>query len=359
MKTILHTEASGGWGGQEIRILAEARWLSEQGWRVLLAAQPESPILGEAGRSGLRAFPVRMRAAWDVRAMMALAKLIEREGAGLVHTHSSIDGWVGGIAARFTRTPVVRSRHVSIPVRRRWNPVYSLLADRVVASSDAIRDALVAAGVDRAKIVTLPAGVDLDRFGPAPASGELRAEFRLTSPVIGSVAMFRGSKGHQHLVDAFTIVLGEFPSASLLLVGDGIRRAEVERLVAERGLSRSVKFTGFRHDVPELLRLMDCFLLSSVREGIPQALLQALASEIPVVATRVGGVGEVVVDGVTGLTVNAGDPEGLGAAVLATLRDPEAARRRAKAGRQLVETRFSRAAFTDRMIAVYEAILAP
>jgi glycosyltransferase involved in cell wall biosynthesis len=300
-----------------------------------------------------------MRAAWDARAVMALAKLIEREGVRLVHTHSSIDGWVGGIAARLTRTPVVRSRHVGTPVRRRWNPVYSLLADRVVASSDAIRDLLVEAGVEGAKIVTLPAGVDLDRFGPAPASAELRAEFRLTAPVIGSVAMFRGSKGHQYLVDAFTIVLDECPSASLLLVGDGIRRAEVERLVAERGLSRSVRFTGFRHDVPELLRLMDCLVVSSVREGIPQALLQALASEIPVVATRVGGMGEVIVDGVTGLTVNAGDPEGLAAGVLATLRDVEAARRRAKVGRQLVETRYSRAAVTDRMIAIYDEILAP
>ena len=359
MRTILHTESSSGWGGQEVRILTEARWLSEKGWRVLVAGQPESPILDEARRAGIPAVRLTMRAAWDLPAVIALAGLIRRERVALVHTHSSVDAWLGGTAARLRRIPVVRSRHVSIAIRRRWNPVYSLLADRIVTSGEAIRELLIAAGVEPTKVVAVPAGVDLDQFGPGPPSERIRAELGLTFPVIGSVAMFRGSKGHEHLLESFEIVLREFPSARLLLVGDGIRRPSVERRAAERGLAQAVRFAGFRRDVPDLLRVMDCFALASVRtEGVPQSLLQAFATEVPVVVSAVGGVPEVVEHGVTGLGVPPADPPALAAAILETLREPEPALRRVKAARRLVEHRFSRAVTTDRMVALYDELLA-
>ncbi|MBI4610685.1 MAG: glycosyltransferase family 4 protein [Candidatus Rokubacteria bacterium] len=359
MSNVLHTESSVGWGGQEVRILTEARWLGDRGWRVLIAGQPQSPILAEAGRSGIPVVAVPMRGPWDVAAVARLAAVIRRERLSLVHTHSSVDAWLGGMAARVSGVPVVRSRHVSISIRGRWNPVYSLLADRVVTSGETIRRLLVTAGVSAAKVIAVPAGVDLNDFTPGPGGERVRVELGLTSPVIGSVAMFRGSKGHQYLLEAFEIVLREFPTARLLLVGDGIRRAWVESLVGERKLSRAVMFTGFRPDVPDLLRALDCFVLASVRtEGVPQSLLQALATEIPVVASSVGGVPEVLEHEVTGLLVPSGDPQRLAAALLATLREPELARRRAKAGRELVEARFSRARTVDRMVALYDELLA-
>ncbi len=359
MKTVLHTESSSGWGGQEVRILTEARWLRDEGWRVLLAGQSRSPILAEAQREGIAVVPVVMRGAWDLPAVVTLAAALKRERVALVHTHSSVDAWLGGLAARLRRIPVVRSRHVSISIRSRWNPVYSLLADRILTSGNTIRQQVIAVGVNPTKVAAVPAGVDLDEFGPGPGGERIRAELGLTPPVIGSVAMFRGSKGHQYLLEAFEIVLREFPTARLLLVGDGVRRQWIERLAGERGLSGVVCFTGFRRDVPDLLRALDCFALASVRtEGVPQSLLQALATELPVVASVVGGMPEVVEHGLTGLLVTPGDPQALAAGLLATLREPELARRRAKAGRQLVETRFSRAVTTERVIALYEELLA-
>src|SRR5260370_8824 len=122
------------------------------------------------------------------------------------------------------------------------------------------------------------------------------------SPVIGSVAMFRGSKGHPQLLQAFAQVREKRPSASLLLVGDGIRRAWVQQLAQAAGLAESVVFTGFRPDVPALLGTMDCFVLASTRtEGVPQALLQAFATGVPVVASRIRGIPEVVTAATTGL----------------------------------------------------------
>ena len=360
MRTVLHTEASPRWGGQEVRILTEARWLSDRGWRVLLAAQPGSPILAEARKAGLGVIPVAMRGAWDLPAVARLAAAIGRERVALIHTHSSVDAWLGGMAARLARVPVVRSRHVSISIRSRWNPVYSFLADRILTSGETIRRLVIAAGVPPAKVVAAPAGVDLEEYGPGPGGARVRGEFGLTSPVIGSVAMFRGSKGHNYLLEAFGLILREFPTARLLLVGDGIRRQWIEGLARERGLSRAVSFTGFRPDVADLLRAMDCFALASVRtEGIPQSLLQALATELPVVASAIGGVPEVVEHEVTGLLVPPGDAMALAEGILATLRKPDLARRRARAGRQLVADRFSRAIATRRLIALYDELLAP
>lgn len=358
MITVLHTESSPGLGGQEIRTLNEARWIGDRGWRVVVAGQPGGRFIERAREGGLVAAPIRMRRAWDVIAIAQLVRLIRAEGVQLVHTHSSVDGWVAGIAARITAVPVVRTRHVSIPVRRGFNPVYTWLADRVITSGEAIRRIVVGAGVPADRVVAIPAGVDLERVPFRARAGDARRELGLSAPVIGSVAMFRGSKGHAHLLDAFADVRSSHPTATLLLVGDGIRRAWVEGLAREAGLAECVVFTGFRSDVPALLAAMDCFVLASTRtEGVPQSLLQAFAAGVPVVASDIGGVPEVVADGVTGLLAESGSAVSLAHAIERVLSDPAAAARRAEAARALVERRFSHAASITRLLDLYAELL--
>jgi glycosyltransferase involved in cell wall biosynthesis len=359
MKTVLHTESSTGLGGQEVRTLTEARWIAERGWRVVLAGQPGAAFTERARQRGIEAIEVSMRGAWDVRAVSRLVRLIGDEDVSLVHTHSSVDGWVAGLAARIARVPVVRTRHVSIRIRRRLNPVYRWLADRVITSGEAIRGIVVASGVPAGRVVAVPAGVDLaeiDRAGNAP--DVLRQSLGLGRPVIGSVAMFRGSKGHAHLLDAFAMVRERWPTARLLLVGDGIRRPWVEGLARDRGMGDAVVFTGFRSDVFELLRIMDCFVLASTRtEGVPQSLLQAFAARVPTVASAVGGIPEVVTDKETGLLVAPEDPTALARGIEAVLDDPAGAAERAAAARRLVEARFSHSVSVSRLLAVYESLL--
>ena len=171
--------------------------------------------------------------------------------------------------------------------------------------------------------------------------------------------MFRGSKGHDLLLEAFDRLRGQFPEARLLLVGDGIRRPWVESLARARGLNGWVTFTGFREDVPDLLGAMDCFALASTRtEGVPQSLLQAMAAGVPVVASAVGGIPEAIEDGATGLLVPPGDPGALAAALGSVLKDPESAHRRAAAGRALVAARFSRERLMGRLTALYGELIA-
>jgi len=360
MRTVLHTESSPGLGGQELRTLSEARWTAERGWRVVLAGQPDGRFVGQARAAGLEAVGVRMRGAWDLGAVCALQRLIRREQVSIVHTHSSVDGWVGGLAARAAGVPVVRTRHVSIRIRRRWNPVYRWLADRVITSGEAIRKLVIEAGVDPGRVTAIPAGVDLAEFTAGSDDGHaIRESLGLARPVIGSVAMFRGSKGHVHLLDAFAAVHARLPAARLLLVGDGIRRPWVEGLAKDRGLGEAVVFTGFRADVPELLRAMDCFVLASTRtEGVPQSLLQAFAAGVPVVASAIGGIPEVVTDGETGILVPPEDAAALARAIESVLSDGSAAAARARGARRLVEERFSHGASVSRLLALYDEVIA-
>jgi len=325
-----------------------------------------------------------MRGAWDLGAVRTLQRLILREGVSIVHTHSSVDAWVGGLAARAAAVPVVRTRHVSIRIRRRWNPVYRWLADRVITSGEAIRDMVVEAGVDPERVVAIPAGVDLGEFaggadlghggghggghdgghdkghdGGRDGGSAMRERLGLSRPVVGSVAMFRGSKGHAHLLEAFATVHARHPAARLLLVGDGIRRPWVEGLAKARGLGDAVVFTGFRTDVPELLRVMDCFVLASTRtEGVPQSLLQAFATGVPVVASAIGGIPEVVEDGLTGILVPPEDAAALARAIESVLSDRSGGLARARAARRLVEERFSHRASVSRLLAVYDEVIA-
>jgi glycosyltransferase involved in cell wall biosynthesis len=358
MSTVLHTESSAGLGGQEIRTLTEARWTMERGWRVILGCQPGGPLYVRARAAGLDAVPLPMTAAWHAGDALRIMRVIRRERVSLVHTHSSIDAWLGGVAARATRVPVVRTRHVSIPIRHGFNPVYTRLADRVITSGEAIRRMVVGAGAAADRVVAIPAGVNLEEFPFRLRSDAAAERLGLSAPVIGSVAMFRGSKGHAHLIEAFGRIRARHPRATLLLVGDGIRRQWVEGLARAAGLAPAVVFTGFRHDVAALLGTMDCFVLASTRtEGVPQSLLQAFAAGVPVVASDVGGVSEVVVDGATGLLVKPESAAELDRGIETVLADRAGAERRARAARTLIEQRFSHHVLMARLLDLYGELL--
>lgn len=357
-RLVLHTEASVGFGGQEIRIVAEARWLLQHGWPVLVAGQPDSPLLEECSRLGVPAVVVHMRRALDLAAVLALRRLVAERGVALVHTHSSIDSWLGGLAGRWSRRPVVRSRHVTIAIPRRRALVYRL-ADRIISSGEAAARVVASAGVPAARIVPIPPGVDTARFHPGVSGAGVRAEMGLAAaPLVGLVANIRGSKGHDLFLEAARAVLAREPAARFLIVGDGIGFDDVRRRVGALGLDGAVRMTGFRRDIPEIMAALDVLVLPSVRsEAASQVIPQALAVGTPVVATDVGGSRELVRDGDTGRLVRAGDAAGLAAAIGDCLADRAAARAMARRGQALVREGHSLDAAMARTTAVYRELL--
>jgi glycosyltransferase involved in cell wall biosynthesis len=354
--TILHTESSLGHGGQEIRTLAEVRWLIGHGWRALIACQPDSALFAEAQAASLPVEAVRMASAAHVGSIIRLRRLMRERGVSLVHTHSSVDSWLAGIAAKSLGCPVVRSRHVSIPIRRAL--VYRL-PDRIITSGENVRAMVVESGVAPERVVSISAGVDGERFHPGVSGKGVRDELALgDAQVVGLVANVRGSKGHNVFLEAARAVLDVLPTTRFLIVGDGVGFDEVKARVRQMGLETRVSLTGFRRDIPEVMAALDVLALPSIRsEAIPQVIPQALAVGTPVVASTVGGSPELIRDGENGRLVPPGDPAALAAAILSLLREPERARAMARAGLEMVRERYTIDATMARTAGVYRELV--
>ncbi|MBI3016360.1 MAG: glycosyltransferase family 4 protein [Candidatus Tectomicrobia bacterium] len=353
---ILHTESSAGWGGQEKRILRELTGLSAPDFTLSLACPARSPLALEAATRNIPVYPLAFRRSVDLRAIFTLRGILSRERFHIVHTHSSLDSWNAGLAARFVRhrPRVVRTRHLGGRVKNKL--VYSLLSDCIITLSEYMRRYLAERkGVDARKIVVIPSGVDPAAFVPDGNLSEFRKSLGLSSPgpVIGTVSILRGKKGHRILLEAAARLRQEYPGLKVLVVGDGPGRDNLLREAKALELDRTVSFLGFRQDISQILATFDVFVFPSLEEALGTAVLEAMAAGKAVVASRVGGIPEAVVDQETGLLVPPADSGALAEAVRKLLQDPDLRQRMGEQGRLRVEEQFSLNRMLDRTAALY------
>ena len=329
-----------------------------------MVVPPGSALGARAERVDVPVAWIPMPRALDPCAVARIARRLRRERAQVLVTHSSVDAWIGGLAARLVGVPVVRMRHLSVPVQR--NPfsraVYTALCDRIVTTGEAIRTLLVEyLRVPPAKVVSIPTGVDLEEFHPSRVDPtRIREELGLKreTPLLGMIAVLRSWKGHVVFLQALRRVQARHPDVRAILVGDGPFRSVIQDAISCHGLGSLVHLLGHREDVAEILGGLDVVVsASTAAEGIPQALLQALAMRRPVVATDVGGIPEVIRPGKTGWLVPPGDPEALGAAIVEALADRPEAERMGEVGRQMVEADYSLQRMGERMEELYRSLL--
>lgn len=297
---ILHTEASVGWGGQEIRILTEAQYFQAKGHEVLIAANTGSEIVTNAPRYGVRAItlPLTHRTLPSVR---AVRRLMKEWRPDVVNPHSSIDSWLVGLArlGLDPRPRVVRTRHLSANVPRnfasRW--VYNRGADFVMTTGEAIVDALSADGfMPRARLAAVPTGIDAEVFKPGDkAAARTALKLPRDKFLFGIVATLRSWKGHSYLLDA--LKLANDPHMHVVIVGDGPQQPNLEKQIAVLGIAGQVTMAGRQNDIVPYMQALDVFVLPSyANEGVPQALLQAMACGVPVIACPAGGIPECTRD---------------------------------------------------------------
>jgi glycosyltransferase involved in cell wall biosynthesis len=360
---ILHTEWSLGWGGQEIRILAEMQAFRARGYQMQLACRDGSRIAAQAEQAGFAVHRLPFRGPLDPVTIGRLVRLIGLQRIDLIHTHSSVDSWCGGIAGRLKRIRVVRSRHLASEVRPGLNAkiVYGVLPDRVISSGRHIRDRLLALTKgDPAMHASVPAGADAARFHPGVDAEPVRRELSLgaSDQVVGIVAVLRNWKGHEILLEACARAVTELPGLKLLVVGEGPQRPRIEQRIARLGLGARVILTGHREDVPALMKAMHvCVLPSLQNEATSQVMPQAMLVGTPVICSSAGGLSEVVQDGTTGRVVAPGDIDGLARALVAVWREPDRTRQMAQDARAhaLRELTFERQIATTE--AVYRELL--
>ncbi len=281
----------------------------------------------------MEVWPLTFGGAANLRAFLDLRGLLRTRRVDILNTHSSLDSWVGTLAwTSLRRRPtLVRTRHLSTPVHNnfptRW--LYHTPA-AVITTSREIADLLHRRlGVPRKRLTAIPTGVSLSEFAPRPADPVLRVSLGLPQGafLFGTVSVLRSWKGHLHLLEALHRLATAGRRVALLIVGDGPYRQVIADKIQELGLTDRVRLVGHQDDVPRWLALMDAFVLASyANEGVPQALLQALAMARPVAAASAGGIPEVVEDGYTGLLAPPRDPQALARAMARLMDAPHTGR---------------------------------
>jgi len=360
--TILHTEASDGWGGQEIRIISEMQGMRQRGYTVILAAPEHSLIYERALRDGFDAYPVRMDKSSFVTAVWRVAGLIRERGVSLINTHSSRDSWIGSIAGRVSGVPVIRTRHISSKLN--GNPltrlVYNQLSDAIITTGLFIREQLIReVGVVPDKVLSIPTGMDVERF--ERADGERVRRSLGIGPgekVLGIAAVLRSWKGHDFVIMAMPEILSAFPGTRLVLAGEGPRRVNIEGLVHKLGIEQNVLLLGHREDIARVIKSFDISILASyASEGVPQFLLQSMAAAKPVIGTSTGGIPEVITHGVNGFVVEPRNPDAIASAVKELLGDPERMKRMGEAGHRTVIERYTKDRMLDELESLYTRLL--
>lgn len=352
---LLHSESSLAWGGQENRIRLESSGMMKRGHEVSLIVQPESRLYSRLKDSGLKIYPVRMRGALDLRAILSVLAFIRRNKIQIVHTHSSIDTWVAGIAAKlYGKAVIFRTRHVETPIGSVFP--YRYLCHRIVTTGENIRRMFIDKyNLPEDKIVSIPTGVDLDFFSSCVSGEKIRSELSLDkdTPLIGNIGIFRGKKGHRFFLEACAIIKVSLPRARFLIVGEGPIEKHIRGWIEEFGLEKEVSILNFREDINEVLAAIDILVMSSIAEGVPQIISQALAMEKGVVATSIGGIPELIKDNYTGLLVPPQNSSSIAGACLSLIRDKSLSSRLGLAGRKLVEEKFSLDSMLDRIEELY------
>jgi glycosyltransferase involved in cell wall biosynthesis len=358
---ILHTESSRGWGGQEMRVFAELDWMRDHGHWVALAAHPDSQIARRAREAGFRfrALPTHKALLPFAACSLALWLLLNR--VELVNTHSSNDGWVAGLAARLAGCRLVRSRHIEVDYPNRfWSGIaFRTLPHHLLTTSRRIAERLAGElQIPPARVTCVPTGIDLEQFRPGEDSS-LRTELGLDdrTPLVGMISVLRSWKGHATFLDAAARLLEGSRPIHFIIAGDGPGRAELTDKIAQAPWHGRVTLLGHRGDVENVLRALDVLVLPSyAHEGIPQIILQAQATGKAVVATRIGGIPEVVEDAVTGLLIEPKDAPALAEKIALLLDHPELRAQLGATGRRYAEKHHSLDQMGTRLLELYATL---
>jgi glycosyltransferase involved in cell wall biosynthesis len=356
-----------GVGGTESHVLELASRLDRARFAVTVCAlKGDDVIARELRNRGVRVVTLGGRGKLDARVVWKLWRLICRERPDIIHAFLFWANVAGRIAGRFLQSPVRLSSYHDVEVRRIR---YRLIADRftlkwthgIVCCSDAVRRSVHSQiGGDEAKYTIIPFGVDLPRYegGSTLRKAELGLQEGL--PIIGTVCrLVEPKKGIGILLQAVSCLRARtpLPAFQFLIVGDGPAFETLREQSERMGIAPWVAFAGMRRDIPEILPLLDVFVLPSLYEGFGIAILEAMAAGRPVVATAVGGIPEVVVHEQTGLLVPPGDPLALAAAIEYLLSHPEQARLMGARGRERARESFRIEAVVRQHEEWYEACL--
>lgn len=371
---IVYVTPNFGTGGTEKMVLDLALALPEHGDATAVCSVLYGVLGEELRRRGGKYYPlldaatsgnIFQKALGFLTRILALRKILKDEGADIVHAQHLSALLLADCATFGLRTRVVYTEH-SRPDNLYgrsallFGGILARRAARCTAVSKEISDSFCSLlGVDRKRAVTVLNGIDLRRYSRGGGKN-IREELDIApgDPVVGCIGNLRHEKNQQQLVEAFDIIVADRPNARLLLAGGGGYREKLEKLITDKGLERNVFLLGSRLDTPDLYAAFDVYALTSVFEGLPLTILEAMAAGCPIVATDVTGIHDVVHDGETGLLVPLHNPEQTAQAILRLLDDRDLACSMVEKGRQFVAEYYSLETMTANYRTLYRQVMA-
>lgn len=356
---VLHIESGRHLYGGARQVLYIMEGLCAQGVDNLLAC-PVGAHIADAARVCARVHEIPMKGDLDLGLTRRIKRLIDLEKPDVVHIHSrrGADVW-GGLAAQWAGVPCVLSRRVDNAESRWWVGLKYRLFDHVITISDGIRQVLLSEGLPEHRVSCVRSALDPTPFLAHCDKAALLAKLKLPANalLVGVVAQLIPRKGHRHLLAALPAVLEAYPQVHVLVLGRGPLEDELRRSISQQGLNEHVHLMGFRDDLPEFLGCLDLLVHPADMEGLGISLLQASAAQVPIIASRAGGMPEAVRDGVNGLLIEPGDVHALTTAMIHLLGDEALRVQMGRAGRALVNTEFSIDAMVRGNLTVYRSVL--
>lgn len=363
--SLFQIDAGKEWRGGQRQSLFLAKELKRKGLPFFFIVQPESPLHQKACEAELPVLPFKIRNEFDLPAILRLAWAMKRKKCLLVHFHDAHSAAVGSVAASLAKVSFrIITRRVDFPLKKNYfsRRKYMKNVDAIIAISEGVKKVLVEGGVDPENVEVISSGIDFSSFeedsSALTSKDYLHREFSFAVDdyLVGIVAHLADHKGHQYLIQATKILKQQAPKIKTIIVGEGPLSMELDRQAKELDVEDIIFFLGFRKDIPKILSSLDLFVLSSHLEGMGSSILDAMASRLPVVATKVGGIPEVVINGETGLLVPPRNPSALARAILRLYSDKTLASRLGQKGYELVHRKFSAEAMAEKVVRLYEKI---
>lgn len=363
-RLIMHLSSTSGPGGAEMLVSRIASGLDQSRFRSHVALFTPGWLKDRCEKASLPTVVLPMQSQWDVAWIARCCAIVRSQRVDLIHAHEFRANVYGAIVAKLCGIPLVGTvhgknyypDHVKRRMAYRW---VSKTATMVAVSEDLRRFLQDRVGVHRDRITRIYNGVDM----PERLSREGVAQFRCDLGIqpsefaIGIVGSLYPVKGHRHLFDAFRSVLKLHPKTKLLVVGQGDLEPSLKQQAFDLGIDHAVSFLGLRNDVPNILAALDLFVLPSLSEGLSVALLEAMSTGVPVVASRVGGNQEIVQDGQTGLLVSPENAQELAGRILEMIADRERRKLFGERGRDRVAAHFTTARMLDQYQELYDRCL--
>lgn len=353
---ILYLITDSGTGGAENILLSLIKGLDKGRYSVnLFSLLGPGPLIAKAKKLGIEAVSLKMKTKFDLISLLKIFFYLRGKRVDILHTHLYHSNIIGYFLKKWKKIPIFLYTSHGLPIKKNSplslcnNLIMRRANQQIIAVSFDVKRKLINYGkVKPEKITVIHNGTDVGEFLPSEGGKGI---------LVGTIATLRPVKGHRYLLYAAALVLKKVPDVKFLIIGQGPLRNSLEELAGKLNIAKNVIFMGYQKDITEILARLTLFVLPSIREPLGICLLEAMAAGLPVVATNVGGIPEVVKEKETGLLVPPKDPEALAQVILTLLEDKEKAKNMGIAGRKRVEQKFTIGTMIRKTEQVYQDLI--